>query len=205
MTKNELNNYIYILNSYNNIDYLFSIIACGAAPTLAKQKPSSLLIFSNNNRNLQDTWEEFKDELKDKLNVKFMELKKSKRSTVVLFYNAESLKRILREEKNIEFLKRFGYSTKMKLEECLLFLAKRFENSCPHEIGIFLGYPVYDVTMFVDYPNKQCEMIGYWKVYHDIEDAKNIFRKYDQIKSNVIKLIIEGIKPIEILRYRGTF
>lgn len=204
MTRDELNSFMYILNSYNNIDYLFSTIACGAAPTLAKQKPSSLLVFSNNNRNLQDTWEEFKNELEDKLNVKFVELKKSEKSTIVLFYNEESFKKILREEKNIEFLKRFGYNTKMKLEECLLLLGKRFENNCPHEIGIFLGYPVDDVVMFIDYPNKKCKMIGYWKVYHNIEEAKNIFRKYDQIKSNIIKLIIEGIKPTEILRYKCT-
>lgn len=204
MTRDELSSFMYILNSYNNIDYLFSTIACGAATTLAKQKPSSLLVFSNNNRNLQDTWEEFKNELKDNLNVKFVELKKSEKSTVVLFYNEENLKRILREEKNIEFLKRFGYNTKMKLEECLLLLGKRFKNSCPHEIGIFLGYPVDDVAMFIDYPNKKCKMIGYWKVYHNIEEAKKIFRKYDQIKSNIIKLMIEGTKPTEILKYECT-
>lgn len=201
MTRDELSRFMYTLNSYNNIDYLFSIIACGAAPTLAKQKPSSLLIFSNNNRNLQNTWEEFKNELKDKLNVKFVELKKSKKNTVVLFYNEKKLKEIIRDEKNIEFLKRFGYNTKMKLEEYLLFLGKRFEDICPHEIGIFLGYPVEDVAMFIDCPNKKCKMIGYWKVYHNIEEAKKTFTKYDQIKSNIIKLMIEGIKPTEILRY----
>lgn len=199
MNIDELNNFIHIVNSYNKKEYLFSTIACSAAPTLAKEKPSSLLTFSNDNRNLQNSWEEFKDEVKDKLNIKFFELKKNKRNTIVLIYNEEILEEIIKEERNIKFLKRFGYSRKMNLEECLLLLSKRFENICPHEIGVFLGYPVDDVAMFIDCPNRKCKMVGYWKVYHNIEEAKNIFRKYDKIKSNIIKLIMEGIKPTEIL------
>ncbi|KZL90569.1 hypothetical protein CLMAG_43410 [Clostridium magnum DSM 2767] len=90
----------------------------------------------------------------------------------------------------------------MKLEDALILLSKRFENLCPHEIGIFLGYPVDDVAFFIDCPNEKCKMVGYWKVYHDIEEAKNIFKKYDDIKNNIISLIIKGIKPTEILKYK---
>lgn len=199
MSKNELNDFINIVNNYNNIEYLFSTIVCGAGPTLAGEKVSSLLTFSNDNRNLKGLWEEHKEQVKDILNVKSFELKKSEKNIIVLFYNEEKLESILREKRNIEFLNRFGYSKEMDLKELLFTLSNRFEAQCPHEIGIFLGYPVDDVIVFTDYPNKKCKMIGYWKVYHNIEEAKNSFRKYDEIKRNIIKMMINGVKPTKIL------
>ncbi len=205
MSKDELNCFVNIVNSYGKLDHLFSRILCSAGPTLAKEKASSLLTFSNNNRNLQDAWEEFKYQIKITLNIDFFELKKDKNSTIVLFYNKEKLKNIISEEKNIKFLKRFGYNRKMTLEECLAVLKNRFENVCPHEIGIFLGYPVDDVTLFIDCPDKKCKMIGYWKVYDDVESAQNIFSKYDKIKYNIINLMLQGIRPTEIPSYKTVW
>jgi hypothetical protein len=202
MNTNELNDFVNIINNYDSIEYLFSTIACSAGPTIAKEKASSLITFSNNNRNLQITWENFKNTVEEKLDIKFFELKKDEKSTVVLFYNEKKLGNILREEKNIRFLQRFGYEKDMKLEEALYLLSKRFKNLCPHEIGIFLGYPVDDVVFFIDCPNENCKMVGYWKVYHNIEEAKNIFKKYDDIKHNIINLIMKGVKPADILNYK---
>lgn len=202
MNINQLDNFVNIINNYDNMEYLFSTIARSAGPTIAKEKASSLITFSNNNRNLQSIWEQFKSTVKEKLDINYFELKKDKTSTIVLFYNEKKLDSILKEEKNIQFLKRFGYVNDMKLVDALILLSKRFENLCPHEIGIFLGYPVDDVAFFIDCPNEKCKMVGYWKVYHDIEEAKSIFKKYDDIKQNIISLIIKGIKPTEILKYK---
>lgn len=199
INKNELNSYISIVNKYSNIEYLLSKILFSAAPTLAGEKVSSLITFSNDNRNIYNLWQKNKEQIKDMLNVKFFELKKNEDHIVVLFYNEEKLENAIREKRNIEFLNRFGYSKEMNLKECLVILSKRFENICPHEIGIFLGYPVDDVIVFTDCPNKKCKMIGYWKVYHDIEVAKKIFTKYDQIKYSIIKMIIDGVKPRKVL------
>ncbi|MDW8802395.1 DUF3793 family protein [Clostridium sp. A1-XYC3] len=199
MSKDELISFVNIVNNYNDIEYLFSTIVCSTSPTLAKEKVSSLLTFSNDNRNLQNTWEEYKEQIKDILEVKFFELKKNEKNTIVLFYNEEELRNTIREEKNMKFLSRFGYSKEMNLEEYLCLLSKRFENQCPHEIGIFLGYPIEDVIVFTECPNKKCKMAGYWKVYHNLEEAKSIFKKYDEIKHNIIRMIIRGTKPVEIL------
>lgn len=197
MCRDELLGFIDVVNNYDNINYLFATIMWSAAPTLAKEKVSSLITF-NDNRNLQNTWEVYKEQICEKLNVGCFELKKSEKSTIVLFFNEEELHKVLKDERNLEFLKRFGYYKEMTLRENLQFLKKRFENCCPHEMGIFLGYPIDDVTFFIDCPNKQCKMTGYWKVYHNIEEAKCTFNKFDRIKSNVIRLMINGTKPIEI-------
>ncbi|MDD7795465.1 DUF3793 family protein [Clostridium sp. 'White wine YQ'] len=200
MSTDELSNYLKIINTYNNIEYLFSTIMYSAGPTLTKEKAASLLIFSNDRRNLQKDWERFKDEVKDKLRVKFLELKKDQKSTVVLFYNEEILKKVLREEGNVEFLENFGYKKGMTLKESLSLLKDRYKESCPHEIGIFLGYPLDDVAHFMEDTKENCKLVGYWKVYSNIEEAKNIFEKYDSIRNDFVRIMVSGVKPTEIFR-----
>ena len=166
---------------------------------------SSLINFSNSNRNLNDIWEKYKSEVKDKLDVDYFELKKDAKNTLVLFYNKEKIDLSISNYKNMEFLKRFGYNEKMDAHGCLLLLGKRFENICPHEIGIFLGYPIEDVTAFVDYPYKKCKMVGYWKVYHDIKKAEITFNKYDEIKYAIIQLMMRCMKPTELLKKNSLY
>lgn len=206
MTVEEVKSFVNIVNSYNDLDYLISTIMCSAAPTLAREKVSSLLNFSNNNRNLQNTWKKYRKYIKEMLNVSFVEIKNNEKNTVVFFYSREYLVRILKDKRNMNFLTRFGYSEEMSIEKCISHLKTRFKNTCPHEIGIFLGYPVEDVECFINCPNEKCMMVGYWKVYNNVEEAKCIFNRYDEIKGNVIRMMVEGIKPMEIVQdYFGSF
>lgn len=205
MTVEEVRSFVNIVNNYNDLDYLISTIMCGAAPTLAREKVSSLLNFSNNNRNLQNTWNRYRKYMKDMLNVSFLELKNNEKSTVVFFYSREYLVKILKDKRNMDFLTRFGYNEEMSIEQCIAHLKTRFEITCSHEIGVFLGYPVEDVECFINCPNEHCMLVGYWKVYNNIEEAKCIFNKYDEIKWNVIRMMVEGIKPVEIIKdYFGS-
>lgn len=199
MSKEQLTKFFQIINDYDDFEYLLSVIICNAAPTLKKQKTASLITFSSNNRSLNNIWEIYKDKVKEKLNVSFFQLKKNKNSSVVLFYNKEMLELSIKNQENMNFLERFGYNYNMNITKCLNLLSKRFENMCPHEIGIFLGYPIEDVTTFVDCPNKKCKMVGYWKVYHDVEKAKVIFNKYDVLKYNAIEIMLKGCKPTDLV------
>lgn len=200
MTFEEVKRFVSIVNTYNDMEYLLSTIMCSAAPTLAREKASSLINFTNNNRNLKNTWIKYKENIKEMIDIEFFELKNGEKNSVVLFYNREGLEKVLREKRNIEFLKRFGYSEKVSIDESILYLKKRFVNACPHEVGIFLGYPVEDVAFFINCTDKPCKMMGYWKVYHNVEEAKDIFKRYDKIKDNFMKMIISGISPREILQ-----
>lgn len=60
------------------------------------------------------------------------------------------------------------------------------------EKGIFLQYPLEDVTSFVENKGKNFLLSGYWKVYHNIERAKEIFSSYDKAKEELIKEILNG-------------
>ena len=48
----------------------------------------------------------------------------------------------------------------------------------PHEIGIFLGYPLKDVKCFISYRGGGYRMCGEWKVYHDVVNAQRSFLCY---------------------------
>ena len=43
-------------------------------------------------------------------------------------------------------------------------------------------------------------MIGYWKVYNNIDNAKNIFNCYDKIKHMVINMISEGMDIFNVMK-----
>lgn len=193
-------NFMDFIDKLDDKNYLLSTIVYSAAPVLGKLKPSYLLIFHNKGkRKLYDLWAKYKWSIMDELKIKFYHMKTFKDSEAVLFYNEEQLEKLLKAEKNLYFLKRYGYSNNMSIDEYLNHLKNRYEKLCPHEMGIFLGYPLEDVDEFIKYPNKKALMFGYWKVYSHLEEAKSIFYKYDEIKNEVMELIRRGIKPDRII------
>lgn len=198
MSKDQSAEFLSIISNYDDFEYLLLVIITNCAPTLKKRKTASLINFSNNIRLLNVLWEQYKDKVRKKLDIDFFELKKDKNSTIVLFYDDEMLELSIKDRENIKFLERFGYRSHMNVYECLCLLSERYKNMCPHEIGVFLGYPIEDVIAFVDCPDMKCKLIGYWKVYYNEERAKAIFNAYDLIKQNVTELILKGYKPTEL-------
>ena len=71
----------------------------------------------------------------------------------------------------------------------------------PHEIGIFLGYPVEDVRGFIENEGQKYLMIGYWKVYKNLSRAKMIFNEYDRAKDCAVNEFLTGKSLREIAQY----
>ena len=65
-------------------------------------------------------------------------------------------------------------------DELLDQLAERLccEGDFPHEIGVFLGYPLADVIGFIQNRGKSFTTCGYWKVYTDPTAAQAEFDRY---------------------------
>ena len=63
---------------------------------------------------------------------------------------------------------------------CVAELARHLANdsSFPHEIGLFLGYPVRDVLGFMKSPEEGVMYTGFWKVYGDKDEALRTFARY---------------------------
>ena len=68
----------------------------------------------------------------------------------------------------LHFLKRYGYRS-TDADEAIAHLKERLCNlegeGFPHEIGIFLDYPLGDVIGFIENAGRNFKCSGCWKVY----------------------------------------
>ena len=74
------------------------------------------------------------------------------------------------------------------------------QTDFPHEIGAFLGYPLADVESFIENRGKNYAYLGYWKVYHDVEQAVKTFRLFDKERERAVQDVIfgKGIQEIAV-------
>lgn len=98
---------------------------------------------------------------------------------LIYVYRPTRLKRDFMDDKVRKILTEYGYTTDNP-DLCVVQLRKRLRQSeqFPHEIGLFLGYPVEDVTGFIENHAGGYKFTGYWKVYGDLDKAKITFAKY---------------------------
>ena len=63
-------------------------------------------------------------------------------------------------------MERYGY-TDTSVDGAIEWLRMRLASGdgFPHEIGLFLGYPVEDVLGFIENAGQNCKCCGCWKVY----------------------------------------
>lgn len=64
----------------------------------------------------------------------------------------------------------------------------------PHEIGIFLGYPIDDIEGFT--AGRKCLLSGYWKVYANPEKAERIFERYTKCRDALCRRVAGG-EPLD--------
>ena len=95
-----------------------------------------------------------------------------------------------------------GYPKNSTLEEKLDFLAKRIKgcNDFPHEIGIFLDYPIEDVKGFIENNGENFKLCGFWKVYDNEEKARKTFSNYKKCRSFLCGKLNEGTDIYKALR-----
>lgn len=122
--------------------------------------------------------------------------------TLIMLYNKKSLAEQLRSEKNAALLSHYGYSNSMPLENILERLASRITlgDDFPHEIGIFLGYPLEDVCGFIENSGQNFKLCGYWKVYGDIEKARRTFENYDKCRKFLCNKLYQGADIYQALK-----
>ena len=97
------------------------------------------------------------------------------------------------------FLKQYGYEN-TEPEQCLALLKKRFEASedFPHEIGIFLDYPLGDVIGFIQNGGQNYKCSGCWKVYCNECEALKMFQKYHKCREVYRNLWAKGRSVLQL-------
>ena len=126
---------------------------------------------------------------------------------LISVYRRADLEKILNRDEISSFLLNHGYLIDdneivggVNCENIILQLKKKFEklNQFPHEIGIFLGYPIGDVKGFIENQGCNCKCTGYWKVYCNEEEATKTFRKYKKCRDIYMNLWISGRSVMQL-------
>lgn len=96
---------------------------------------------------------------------------------LIYAYRQGRLRDILHQPAVRGFLCSAGYPHTADCRRCLDCLCARLqqEGEFPHEIGVFLDYPLQDVIGFMQNRGKNYTFTGYWRSYGDPERARDRF------------------------------
>lgn len=167
------------------------VIGQQCAPVLAGIKPSNLLILEQGHKNV------LQHVLRGTMIQKRL-LFSSGEKEYWFLYEEEKLDRILAQPEKRDYLRTCGYDTEYP-EEVLNRLSVRFtaykqrRADFPHEMGVLFGYPLKDVTGFIENRGQNFKMSGYWKVYDDVDYAGKVFHLYETARKKVLELWGQGV------------
>lgn len=109
-------------------------------------------------------------------------LRTDRNGALVLFYHPQKLSATLQNEWHVRFLSRFGFPSHGNLAQHLTILQRRFaEVYLPHEVGIFLGYPLKDVVGFIQNAPR-VPLRGRWQVFGNPSESLRIMELYRSIE-----------------------
>lgn len=150
------------------------------SPTLAGLKVASLFSCKYKNEAKLDSQVAHYNELLNHKGIYFCVLRANNGNALIYVFRKNTLGKVLADGDIRSFLGNFGYAD-FDITSCLAILTEHLTlDDFPHEIGIFLGYPLDDVIAFVENKGKGHKCVGCWKVYTNVQEAKAMFCKFDK-------------------------
>lgn len=169
------------------------------APTLGRLKTGNLFSIKVSCQNELATHVSMWNSRLNEKGVYIAILKTHKNTALVYVYRPEKLLADLNGHEAKKVMEKYGYI----LGNCENILERlknrlRTNDEFPHEIGLFLGYPVEDVLGFICHKGQNCKLCGYWKVYGDTEEAIKSFAKFDKCRNIYQKFAEKGIDILQL-------
>lgn len=111
----------------------------------------------------------------------------------LFFYHRESLEEVLNHGVNQKFLIDIGYPSTIEINHYLDILIKKLQsNTFPHEIGVFLGYPLKDVLGYMGVSSQKLVKIKGWKYYGNESLSLLQYNKFLKAR-DVFKVFLENL------------
>jgi hypothetical protein len=177
---------------------LDQLLAFHCAPTLSGLKPANLIT--------HDVTESFYSSPNmimtlNQLGIHIERICSCASRELTLVYSESRLWEHLKQPQIWGFLVSQGYPMYDDLPTVLDALKVRVAKSggFPHEIGVFLGYPLEDVMGFIRNKGQNCKMCGYWKVYGDTDSAMKQFDQFTECRDLMIDKLIQGVSITQLL------
>ena len=178
-----------------------AVLVRQCAPTLAGMKPGSIFCFNHSPLEVsrQKVYQWNKQLAPFGLTVQILLERPGSSSVIVFVYRHDCLEQMLSDDAYQSFLAQAGYE-RTNLDDLLEQLAQRLRTQpeFPHEIGVFLGYPLRDVIGFIENHGRNFTCCGFWKSYGDPAEMQVCFACYRRCIQTYVAMFEQGI-PIERL------
>lgn len=173
------------------------------SPTLAGAKPANIFFYrAESSAEIASAVSFWNRELvKSGLRVRIMKGCCKSGQYLVYIYREEWLNSILSDGEVRAFLRETGYDVESSNSEILRQLSRRLClcRDFPHELGVFLGYPLCDVKGFIINKGKNFTYSGLWKSYGDPDEAKRVFGEYKRCTERFKQLFAKGASISELV------
>ena len=131
--------------------------------------------------------------------IRVLPLRVCKGRALIYAYRPNALESDLTDHRARALLLKYGYVPENP-NGCVVHLIHRLrsEGEFPHEIGLFLDYPLGDVVGFIENEGRNCKLAGCWKVYGDARAASKLFAKFKKCKDVYSRLWSEGRTVLQL-------
>lgn len=179
-----------------------ALIAYGS-PTLARLKTGSLFAIPCERASITAELRRLNAILIPR-GVRLIVLRRRAGRALMYLYREQSLRAVLDSPDVQHLLAAYGYHA-FTVQAALRTLQTRLEASqgFPHEIGVFLGYPLEDVIGFIRNGGRNCLCSGCWKAYANECEARRTFARLNKCRAVYAKLFAEGC-PLTRLTVRTS-
>jgi hypothetical protein len=148
-------------------------------------------------------WQNFGSAILRGTNLKVLCLRSSEEGKLLLFYAPSLLKRSLQHPAATDFLQKLGYPDVSNLQNTLHELQLRFQHdtsSMPHEIGLFLGYPLKDVAGFMHRDKQTCTGRRLWCFYGDPNPSLELWKRFTACRNRMAERLQSACNPLRLLQ-----
>ncbi len=185
---------------------LAAYLALETSEVLAGVKPANLLSMQKQRHRPEYdfylAWQSYGRELLQAVGLQVEVMADRENSLLLFIYRPDALQTLLSRSNVRNFLRKAGYSDSGNPMTALARLkAGISKTDFPHEIGVFLGYPLKDVAGFmgwVDLPNSgHC----LWKFYGNPERSIRLARAFRNCRQRMAKRLENICTPFDCLRW----
>jgi hypothetical protein len=190
----------HILERFNNpLDCLIAHLMLECSEVLGGVKPANLISLVNRTRscgrNLYQLWQQHREGLTARFpDLTIRVLQTRQRAVLLLCYNRYHLEHHLSHVGIRTLLHKAGYEADSSCESLLEELCRRIgmNDSFPHEIGLFIGYPAKDVAAFMGLVNLPFACQGLWKIYGDPVQSLGLAEQYRCCRQRMSTILASG-------------
>jgi len=175
------------------------------SPTLSGLKAANLFNMTYDSITMVEFAVAKANELLNKKGVYLRILRDYGTRCLVYVYRPERIAKIVANREVQRFLAQYGYET-FTTEASIRFLEERLLrlSEFPHEIGIFLDYPLVDVKGFLADDGRECICTGQWRVYGNADETTKKFERFAKCRRIYRNLFHASEKNIFQLTVAGA-